>query len=275
MEPVRLNKFLSEAGICSRRQADAMIEAGRILVNGEPARTGMKVTPDMEIRVDGELVGKPARPVLLAVNKPRGIVCTTAEKEKDNIVDFLHYPSRVYPVGRLDKDSEGLILMTNQGDLVNRILRGSNQHEKEYIVRVNKPLTQAFLTAMRQGVPIPDTNKVRRSGSVLTEEDAPVVLTRPCQVDPLGKNVFRIVLTQGLNRQIRRMCEYLDYRVTELRRVRVLNIRLGDLEVGRYREITGAEYEKLMTLLEHSSNLSYEQRTGGNGGSIKTHEGTD
>ncbi len=275
MEPVRLNKFLSEAGICSRRQADAMIEAGRILVNGEAARTGMKVTPDMEIRVDGELVGKPARPVLLAVNKPRGIVCTTAEKEKDNIVDFLHYPSRVYPVGRLDKDSEGLILMTNQGDLVNRILRGSNQHEKEYIVRVNKPLTQAFLTAMRQGVPIPDTNKVRRSGSILTEEDAPVVLTRPCQVDPLGRNVFRIVLTQGLNRQIRRMCEYLDYRVTELRRVRVLNIRLGDLEVGRYREITGAEYEKLMTLLEHSSNLSYEQRTGGNGGSIKTHEGTD
>lgn len=275
MEPVRLNKFLSETGICSRRQADAMIEEGRILVNGEPARTGMKVTPDMEIRVDGEVVGKPDRPVLLAVNKPRGIVCTTAEKEKDNIVDFLHYPSRVYPVGRLDKDSEGLILMTNQGDLVNRILRGSNRHEKEYIVHVNKPLTQAFLTAMRQGVPIPDTNKVRRSGSLMTEEDAPVVLTRPCQVDPLGRNVFRIVLTQGLNRQIRRMCEYLNYRVIELKRVRVLNIRLGDLEVGRYREITGAEYQKLMTLLEHSSNLSYEQRTGGNGGSIKTHEGTD
>lgn len=275
MEPVRLNKYLSEAGICSRRQADAMIEAGRVLVNGEAAHTGMKVTSDMEIQVDGQIVGQKARPVLLAVNKPIGIVCTTAEKEKDNIVQFLNYPVRIYPVGRLDKESEGLILMTNQGDLVNRILRGSNLHEKEYIVHVNKPLTQAFLRAMREGVPIPDTNKVRRSGSYLMEEDAPVVLTRPCQVEPLGKTVFRIVLTQGLNRQIRRMCEYLDYRVIGLKRVRVLNIRLGELETGKYREITGAEYEKLMTLLEHSSNLPYEQRTGGKSGSIKTHEGTD
>lgn len=275
MEPVRLNKFLSEAGVCSRRQADAMIEEGRVLVDGEPAHTGMKVTPDMEISVDGKPVGQKARPVLLAVNKPRGIVCTTSEKEKDNIVDFLKYPSRIYPVGRLDKDSEGLILMTNQGDLVNRILRGSNCHEKEYIVRVNRPITQDFLTAMRQGVPIPDTNKVRRSGCYLTEEDAPLVLTRPCQVDPLGKMVFRIVLTQGLNRQIRRMCEYLDYRVVELKRVRVLNIRLGDLEVGSCREITGEEYRRLMSLLEHSSNLSYRQRTGGKSGSIKTDEGTD
>lgn len=262
MEPVRLNKFLSEAGICSRRQADVMIGDGRVLVDGEPAHTGMKVTSDMEILVDGEPVGKKARPVLLAVNKPRGIVCTTAEKEKDNIVNFLNYPERVYPVGRLDKDSEGLILMTNQGDLVNRILRGSNQHEKEYIVRVNKPLTQPFLRAMREGVPIPDTNRVRRSGSIMTEEDAPTVMTRPCQVDPLGKMVFRIVLTQGLNRQIRRMCEYLDYRVTDLKRVRVLNVRLGSLETGKYREIAGEEYEKLMKVLGNSSNLSYRQRTG-------------
>lgn len=275
MEPVRLNKYLSEAGVCSRRQADVLIGEGRVLVNGEPAHTGMKVTSDMVIQVDGKLVGQKARPVLLAVNKPRGIVCTTTEKEKDNIVQFLNYPVRVYPVGRLDKDSEGLILMTNQGDLVNRILRGSNQHEKEYIVHVNKPLTQAFLRAMREGVPIPDTNKVRRSGSYMMEEDAPIVLTRPCQVEPIGKMVFRIVLTQGLNRQIRRMCEYLDYRVTGLKRVRVLNIRLGDLEVGKYREIAGGEYEKLMALLEHSSNLSYEQRTGGNSGQVKTHEGTD
>lgn len=275
MEPVRLNKFLSEAGVCSRRQADAMIEEGRVLVNGEPAHTGMKVTPDMEIQVDGQVIGEKVHPVLLAVNKPRGIVCTTAAREKDNIVNFLQYPVRIYPVGRLDKDSEGLILMTNQGDLVNRILRGSNQHEKEYIVHVNKPLTQAFLTAMRQGVPIPDTNKVRRSGSFMTEEDAPVVLTRPCRVEPMGKMVFRIVLTQGLNRQIRRMCEYLDYRVTQLKRVRVLNIQLGNLEVGQYREITGAEYQRLMKLLEHSSNLSYRQRTGGKDESIKTYEGTD
>lgn len=275
MEPVRLNKYLSEAGVCSRRQADALIESGRVLVDGEPAHTGMKVTSDMQILVDGRIIGQKARPVLLAVNKPRGIVCTTAEKEKDNIVQFLNYPTRIYPIGRLDKDSEGLILMTNQGDLVNRILRGSNRHEKEYIVHVNKPLSQAFLRAMREGVPIPDTNKVRRSGSYLMEEDAPVVLTRPCQVDPLGKMVFRIVLTQGLNRQIRRMCEYLDYRVTGLKRVRVLNVRLGDLETGKYREIVGAEYEKLMALLEHSSNLPYEQRTGGKNGSIKAHEGID
>ena len=275
MEPVRLNKYLSEAGICSRRQADAMMEAGRILVNGEIACTGMKVTPDMEIQVDGRIIGSKARPVLLAVNKPKGIVCTTAEKEKDNIVQFLNYPERIYPVGRLDKDSEGLILMTNQGDLVNRILRGSNRHEKEYIVRVNKPLTQAFLRAMREGVPIPDTNKARRSGSYFVEEDAPLVMTRSCEVEPLGKMVFRIVLTQGLNRQIRRMCEYLDYRVTELKRVRVMNIRLGALETGAYREIVGSEYEKMMALLEHSSNLPYEQRQEGKGGSIKKNEGAD
>lgn len=260
MEAIRLNKYLSEAGVCSRRQADAWIEAGRVQVDGKPARTGMKVTADMLVQVDGQTVEKKDKPVLLAVNKPRGIVCTTAEREKDNIVRFLNYPTRIYPVGRLDKDSEGLILMTNQGDLVNRILRGSNHHEKEYLVKVDKPLTREFLRAMREGVPIPDTNKVRRSGSLLTEEDAPLVMTHPCQVDPLGKNTFRIVLTQGLNRQIRRMCDYLDYRVRELKRVRVLNIRLGNLETGTYREITGLEYEKLMGLLEHSSSLSYEQR---------------
>ncbi len=275
MEAIRLNKYLSEAGVCSRRQADALIAEGRVLVDGQPAQTGMKVTAQMEIQVDGRVVGGKTRPVLLAVNKPRGIVCTTAEKEKDNIVRFLNYPTRVYPVGRLDKESEGLILMTNQGDLVNRILRGSNHHEKEYIVRVNKPLTQAFLRAMREGVPIPDTNKVRRSGCYGHDEDAPVVLTHPCRVEPLGKMAFRIVLTQGLNRQIRRMCEYLDYRVTELKRVRVLNVRLDDLEVGKYREITGSEYQQLMTLLEHSSNLSYEQRKGEKHGFVQKNEGID
>lgn len=260
MEPMRLNKYLSEAGVCSRRQADAMIEEGRVTVDGKPAVTGMKVTEDMEILVDGKAVGEKHRPVLLAVNKPRGIVCTTSEQEKDNIVKFLNYPTRIYPIGRLDKDSEGLILMTNQGELVNRILRGSNRHEKEYLVRVNKPLTQEFLRAMREGVPIPDTNKVRRSGSYMEEEDVPVVMTHPCQVDALGKCVFRIVLTQGLNRQIRRMCDYLDYRVIDLKRVRVLNVKLGDLESGKYREVTGAEYDRLMKLLKDSSSLSWRQR---------------
>lgn len=263
MEPVRLNKFLSEAGVCSRRQADTMISEGRVTVDGVPAQTGMKVTSDMDIRVDGKPVGKGSRPILLAVNKPRGIVCTTAEKEKDNIVKYLNYPTRVYPIGRLDKDSEGLILMTNQGDLVNRILRGSNHHEKEYIVQVNKPITEKFLRAMREGVPIPDTNRVRRGSTVLEEDEAPFILTRPCTVEAINKNTFRIILTQGLNRQIRRMCEYLDYRVTDLKRIRVLNIQLGKLETGKCREITGSEYEKLMKLLENSSSLSYRERTEG------------
>lgn len=263
MEPIRLNKYLSEAGVCSRRQADAMVEAGRITVDGVIAVQGMKVTAENEIKVDGVLVGtRKVKPVLLAVNKPKGIVCTTSDRDPNNIVDYLKYPERIYPVGRLDKESDGLVLMTNQGDIVNRILRGSNMHEKEYLVQVNKPLTPEFLKAMREGVPIPDMNKAIRLNKDADTSDAPVVMTRPCQVDQLGKCYFRIVLTQGLNRQIRRMCEFLGYRVTELKRVRIMNIMLGDLEVGKYREIREEELKRLLALLEHSSNLSYQDRKG-------------
>ena len=234
MEQIRLNKYLSDAGVCSRREADRLTEQGKILVDGQPAQMGMKVSDANRIVVDGREVTGHDRPVLLAVYKPQGIVCTTAEKEKDNIVDFLHYPIRVYPAGRLDKDSEGLVLMTNRGELVNKILRSGNDHEKEYIVRINQPVTEEFLRAMSSGVPILDT------------------ITKPCRAEKLGSHTFRIVLTQGLNRQIRRMCEFLGARVLFLKRVRVMNIRLGDLKPGEYREIQGAELKKLMSLLKGS-----------------------
>ncbi|KIR04005.1 Ribosomal large subunit pseudouridine synthase F [Lachnospiraceae bacterium TWA4] len=244
MEAIRINKYLSAKGICSRRQADKMLEEGRILVDGVQAVPGIQVSDANEILIDGVLVQThhTPSPVLLAVNKPVGIVCTTAKFDKDNIVDFLKYPTRVYPIGRLDKDSEGLILMTNQGELVNKILRGSNNHEKEYVVRVNKPITRDFLRAMREGVPILDT------------------VTKPCYVKQTGTKTFHIILTQGLNRQIRRMCEYLGMRVVSLKRLRIMNVELGDLSTGNYREITGEEYNELMKLLENSSSLSYKQR---------------
>lgn len=244
MEAVRLNKFLSEAGVCSRREADRLIEAGKVYVDGCRADMGMKVTPGQEVICRGKRVVHEEKPVLLAVNKPKGIVCTAANSrvEKDNIVDFIKYPQRIYPVGRLDKDSEGLILMTNQGDIVNKILRGSNDHEKEYLVQVNKPVTAQFLEAMAAGVPILDT------------------VTKPCRIEPLGKREFRIILTQGLNRQIRRMCEYLGYRVTDLKRVRIMNIKLGNLKSGEYRELTGEEQEGLLKELSLSTNLPYKDR---------------
>ncbi|MGX8715694.1 MAG: pseudouridine synthase [Lachnospiraceae bacterium] len=251
MEEMRINKYLSSAGVCSRRQADQMIAEGRVTVDGQEASAGMKVTGQEEICIDGKAVGdkeKP-RPVLLAVNKPAGIVCTTSDKDKDNIVDFLHYPVRVYPIGRLDKASEGLILMTNQGDLVNKILKGSSHQEKEYLVRVDKPVNGNFLRAMREGVPIPDTNRVRHLKDDIREQEAPVVVTRPCRVRAEGAFEFRIILTQGLNRQIRRMCEYLGYRVRSLKRIRVMNIKLGDMPPGSCREITGAELERFMKML--------------------------
>ena len=240
MEEIRLNKFLSESGICSRREADRLIEEGKVLVNGEKAAVGMKILGTEEIICNGTDVGKKGkdRPVLLAVNKPRGIVCTTSGKDRaENIVEFLDYPIRVYPIGRLDKDPTGLVLMTNQGDIVNKILRGSNAHEKEYLVRVNKPVTDEFLTKLSQGVEILDT------------------VTKPCVVTKTGACSFRIILTQGLNRQIRRMCQVFDYRVVSLKRVRIMNIWLGDLQPGEYREVTEREWKKLSWLLEGSSNL--------------------
>lgn len=227
-EPVRLNKYLSDAGFCSRREADRMVEQGRIMVDGVRAVQGMRVLPSQRIVVDGRVVGYEKEKIILAMNKPAGVVCTTTDRFKEqNIVDFIHYPKRIYPVGRLDKNSEGLILMTNQGEIVNKILKASNYHEKEYVVTVNKPVTPEFLAAMQKGVPILDT------------------VTRPCKIKKEGKRTFRIILTQGLNRQIRRMCEYLGYRVEKLSRVRIMNICLGELPVGAYRVLTEEEIREL------------------------------
>jgi len=231
----RLNKYISETGYCSRREADKLIEEGRVTINGIKPELGTKVGPDDEVRVDGTLIGaRTEKPVYLAFNKPPGIECTTNQDVKDNIVDYINYPKRIFPIGRLDKASEGLIFMTNDGDIVNKILRARNNHEKEYVVTVNRPITDRFIQRMAGGIPILDT------------------VTRKCKVEQISKYIFRIVLTQGLNRQIRRMCEYLDYEVTALKRIRIINISL-DVPVGRYRELTPAETKELNTLIEPSS----------------------
>lgn len=231
----RINKFLSESGFCSRREADKLLEEGRITVNGIVPEMGTKVSIDDEIRVDGKLVReKREKPVYLAFNKPVGIECTTNQNVRDNIVDYINYPKRIFPIGRLDKASEGLIFMTDDGDIVNKILRARNNHEKEYIVTVNKPIVDRFIQKMSNGVPILDT------------------VTRKCKVEQISKYVFKIILTQGLNRQIRRMCEYLGYEVTALKRIRIINISL-DVHVGRYRELTADEIKQLNKLIEPSS----------------------
>ena len=235
---VRINKFLSEAGVCSRREADRQIEARNVVIDGARAQTGSRVLPGQAVFFMGKPVQKVEKRVLIAVHKPVGIVCTAEKREKDNIVDFIHYPTRIYPVGRLDKDSSGLILMTNQGDIVNRMLRSANMHEREYVVTVNKPLTDPFLRGLSGGVPLVGLG----------------VMTRKCKVKKLGKRKFGIILTQGYNRQIRRMCEYFGYRVEKLKRVRIMNILLGDLEAGAYRDVTEAEYDELMKMLAHSKN---------------------
>ena len=241
-EALRLNKFLSEAGVCSRREADRLIEAGRVTVDGKKAETGMKITPGQEVRIDQKLVKPEEEMIVLAVNKPRGIVCTEEKLEPDNIIRFLNYPTRITYAGRLDKDSEGLLLMTNNGDIINKMMRAGNYHEKEYLVTVDKPVTEEFLQHMARGVPILDT------------------VTRPCQVKKEGKKTFRIVLTQGLNRQIRRMCEALGYKVVTLKRVRIMQIRLGDLKPGQYRPLTEQELASLDRMLEHSSNMPERDR---------------
>ena len=231
----RLNKFLSETGFCSRREADKLIEAGRVTINGIVPEMGTKVTPQDEVRVDGKLIReKTEKPVYLAFNKPPGIECTTNLDVRDNIVDYINYPTRIFPIGRLDKGSEGLIFMTNDGDIVNKILRARNNHEKEYIVTVNRPITDRFIERMANGIPILDT------------------ITRKCKVEQISKNTFRIILTQGLNRQIRRMCEYLDYDVTALKRTRIINIKL-DIPIGRYRDLAENEISELNSLIETSS----------------------
>jgi 23S rRNA pseudouridine2604 synthase len=218
-----LNKYISETGACSRRQADQWIEAGRVTLNGVRAHLGLKVEADDEVRVDGELIGARKKPVYIALNKPAGITCTTETHVEDNIVDFVGHPERIFPVGRLDKDSEGLILLTNDGDIVNEILRSENEHEKEYLVRVNRPITDLSLGMLASGVKIMG------------------VTTKPCKVTRVGREDFCIILTQGLNRQIRRMCSALGYRVERLRRVRIINIDLGTLAPGEWRHLSDEE----------------------------------
>lgn len=224
---MRLNKYLAETGACSRREADEWIEAGRVTVNGARAVLGTQVNDGDEVRVDGAPAGVRPRRIYLALNKPVGIECTTDRTVPGNIVDFVGHPERIFPVGRLDKDSEGLILLTNDGDIVNTILRAENEHEKEYLVAVDRPLTTQFLAAMARGVPILDT------------------VTNPCRLTPVGRNTFRIVLTQGLNRQIRRMCEHFGYTVRRLQRVRIMGVHLGRLPVGEWRSLTPAELRGL------------------------------
>lgn len=235
-ESKRINKYLSEIGYCSRRAADKLLEEGRITINGEQPIHGTKVTDKDQVAVDGILVtNTKTKFTYLALNKPVGIVCTTDTRvEKDNIIDFVNYHKRIFPIGRLDKPSEGLILLTDDGDIVNKILRASNNHEKEYVVTVDKPISQTFIKRMSNGVPILDQ------------------ITKPCKVKRINSTTFNITLTQGLNRQIRRMCEYLDYNVITLKRIRIMNINL-DVPTGKYRELTSNELEKLHQLLQSSS----------------------
>lgn len=234
----RINKFLSEVGYCSRREADKLIDAGRVTINGVVPEMGTKIAPDDVVAVDGEEIKNTKTSfVYLAFNKPIGIVCTTdTSVEKDNIIDFINYPKRIFPIGRLDKPSEGLILLTDDGDIVNKILRASNNHEKEYIVTVDKPISQTFIERMSGGIPLEELKKT----------------TKKCEVKKIGTYKFKIILTQGLNRQIRRMCDYLNYEVQTLKRVRIMNIKL-DMPIGEYRELTKEEFKELNTLLEDST----------------------
>lgn len=235
MEEKRLNKAIADTGYCSRREADGLIERKRVKVNGEVAVMGLKVTAEDTIEVDGKLITNKPPLVYIALNKPRGVESTTDTRTPNNIVDFVHHKERIFPIGRLDKDSEGLILMTNDGDIVNKILRSRNQHEKEYIVSVNKPIDDEFIAKMSNGVPILDT------------------VTKKCKVERIDKTTFRIILTQGLNRQIRRMVEYLDFKVVALKRIRILNINLGSLETGKWRNLSPLELYNLEELLKDSA----------------------
>jgi len=231
---VRINKFLGSAGYCSRREADRLVGEGRVFIDGNMADMGSRVMPGQKVYVDGKAVVPEEENILIAVNKPRGIVCTTTDKQgANNIVDFLGCDKRIYPVGRLDKDSEGLLLMTNDGELMNNILTGKNEHEKEYIVEVDKNLSDDFERRMSEPMYLKELDKT----------------TRPCRVIKTGKKTFRIILKQGLNRQIRRMCSNLGYKVVKLKRIRIMNIELNELPAGATRKIEGSEYEKLMNLI--------------------------
>lgn len=235
----RINKYLSEVGYCSRRAADRLIEQGRVTINDQVPEMGTKISDGDAVRVDGKLITESQeKPVYLAFNKPIGIVCTTDTRvEKDNIIDFINYPKRIFPIGRLDKPSEGLIFLTDDGDIVNKILRARNGHDKEYLVTVDRPITEDFLQKMRNGVPILHT------------------LTKKCEVTQVGNCEFKIILTQGLNRQIRRMCEHLDYRVKRLKRIRIMNVTL-DIPVGKWRNLTESELLEINRLTANSDKIN-------------------
>lgn len=227
-DSISLNKYISSTGICSRREADKWIEAGRVKLNGKVAQKGNRVERGDKVTIDGQPLRNKPQPIYLALNKPAGVTSTTDQRDKDNIIDFINYPKRIFPIGRLDKASTGLILLTNDGDIVNEILRVENAHEKEYIVKVDRPITKQFLDGMRNGVPILGT------------------ITNKCVVEKQSKLIFRIILTQGLNRQIRRMCEHFGYKVLTLKRIRIMHIHLGALKVGHWRELSTTELEGLM-----------------------------
>ncbi len=241
---IRLNKFISESGLCSRREADRYILQGNVFINGRRARVGDQVKPGDRVRVNGhELEPREGEDIIfIALNKPPGITSTTEEGVQDNIVKFVNHSKRIFPIGRLDKDSQGLIFLTNNGDLVNKILRAGNRHEKEYIVTVNKPLTESAIRGMSEGVPMLG------------------VTTKKCKIRQESANTFRIILVQGLNRQIRRMCEYYGYEVTKLERVRIMNISLKKLPVGEWRDLTGEEMRVLYSMLEDSSSETKKHR---------------
>ncbi len=226
-DDISLNKFISSRGICSRREADRMIEGGRVTINGKVAKKGNRVSPGDEVTVDGEQITKKQKDIYILFHKPPGVTCTTDTKDKTNIIDFIGHEQRIFPVGRLDKTSSGLILLTNNGDIVNRILRAENKQEKEYLVKINKPVNKAFIKRMSEGVPILGT------------------VTKECEVEKVGKQSFRIVLVQGLNRQIRRMCEHLGCRVHELTRIRIMHLSMGRLQPGKWRNLKGHELETL------------------------------
>ncbi|MBB79118.1 MAG: 23S rRNA pseudouridine synthase F [Crocinitomicaceae bacterium] len=234
MKLKRLNKAISETGFCSRRDADRLIEKGKVRVNGEIATLGERVRPEDSIKINNKLITKKSNKIYLAFNKPKGITCTTDTLIKSNIVSYINYPDRIFPIGRLDKPSEGLIFLTNDGDIVNKILRAKNNHEKEYIVNVDKMINSSFIKKMEDGVEILNTK------------------TLPCRIKKIDNNTFKIILTQGLNRQIRRMCHALGYEVLKLKRIRIMNIKLGDLKLGEYRHFTNGELERILMLIKNS-----------------------
>lgn len=234
-EEIRLNKYMSETGICSRREADRYIESGRVTVDGVKAIPGIKVSKKQVVKLDGKSISKEEEMIYIALNKPVGITCTTDRNIKGNIVDFVNHEKRIFHIGRLDKDSEGLILLTNDGDIVNKILRAGNNHDKEYIVTVNKPINDEFIKRMGNGIKILEK------------------ITKKCPVNKEGEKTFRIILTEGMNRQIRRMCEALGYKVTKLKRIRIMNIKLGKLKIGEWRNLTNEELKGLNELIKNSN----------------------